>query len=107
MKEPRYIEALYALAGKNCIGGNADGPISEITFVEDYTPPTEANIQTKLTELQAEYDAQAYSRNRQADYPDWGTQLNKIYDDGVTKWKSEMVDPVKAKWPKDNSGPVE
>ena len=27
-------------------------------------------------------------------------------DDGLTKWKSEMVDPVKAKWPKDNSGPV-
>ena len=61
----------------------------------------------KKKRLQAEYDAQAYSRNRQADYPDWGTQLNKIYDDGITKWKSEMVDPVKAKWPKDNSGPVE
>ena len=48
-----------------------------------------------------------YAENRRAEYPDWGTQLNKIYDDGVTKWKSEMVDPVKAKWPKDNSGPVE
>ena len=55
---------------------------------------------------EAEYDAQAYARNRQQDYPDMGSQLNKIYDDGVTKWKSEMVDPVKAKWPKDNSGPV-
>ena len=47
-----------------------------------------------------------YARNRQEEYPDWGSQLNKIYDDGVTKWKSEMVDPVKTKWPKDNSGPV-
>ena len=45
--------------------------------------------------------------NRRNEYPDWQTQLNKIYDDGVTKWKSEMVDPIKAKWPKDNSGPVE
>ena len=63
-------------------------------------------VNTKKAELQAEYDAQEYARNRQAEYPDWGTQLNKIYDDGVTKWKSEMVDPVKAKWPKDNSGPV-
>jgi len=44
--------------------------------------------------------------NRRNEYPDWQTQLNKIYDDGLTKWKSEMVDPVKAKWPKDNSGPV-
>tara|TARA_B100001250_G_scaffold354744_1_gene328776 strand:- start:1420 stop:1719 length:300 start_codon:yes stop_codon:yes gene_type:complete len=56
-------------------------------------------------ELQAEYDAQAYARNRQAEYPDWGSQLNKIFDDGLTKWKSEMVQPVKDKWPKDNSGP--
>ena len=69
------------------------------------TKPTESEIDAEKKRLQAEYDAQAYSRNRQADYPDWGTQLNKIYDDGITKWKSEMVDPVKAKWPKDNSGP--
>ena len=71
------------------------------------TKPTESEIDAEIKRLQAEYDAQAYARNRQADYPDWGTQLNKIYDDGVTKWKSEMVDPVTAKWPKDNSGPVE
>ena len=69
------------------------------------TQPTQSEIDAELVKLRAEYDAQAYARNRQADYPDWGTQLNKIYDDGLTKWKSEMVDPVKAKWPKDNSGP--
>jgi len=50
--------------------------------------------------LKAEYDALEYARNRQADYPDWETQLNKIYDDGLTKWKAEMVDPIKAKYPK-------
>jgi len=50
--------------------------------------------------LKAEYDAEEYSRNRKAEYPDWGTQLNKIYDDGIAKWKTEMVDPVKAKYPK-------
>ena len=55
--------------------------------------------------LKVEWDAQAYARNRQAEYPDWGSQLNKIFDDGLTKWKSEMVQPVKDKWPKDNSGP--
>ena len=66
----------------------------------------ESAITTEEDRLQGEYDAQAYARNRKEEYPDWGTQLNKIYDDGVTKWKSEMVDPVKAKWPKDNSGPV-
>ena len=71
----------------------------------DITKPTEAEVDAKIAEMQSELDAQEYARNRQAEYPDWGTQLNKIYDDGLTKWKSEMVDPVKAKWPKDNSGP--
>jgi hypothetical protein len=72
----------------------------------DIPKPTEAEVDAKLAEMQAEYDAQAYARQRQAEYPDMGSQLNKIYDDGLTKWKAEMVDPVKAKWPKDNSGPV-
>ena len=67
----------------------------------------ESKIATEVDRLEAEYNTQAYSRNRSKEYPDWSVQLNKIYDDGVTKWKSEMVDPVKAKWPKDNSGPVE
>ena len=69
------------------------------------TPTSKSDIEAEVSRIETEYDAQAYARNRQADYPDWGTQLNKIYDDGLTKWKSEMVDPVKAKWPKDNSGP--
>jgi hypothetical protein len=62
---------------------------------------------TRALALQTEYTNLQYARNRQADYPDMGEQLNKIYDDGLTKWKTEMVDPVKVKWPKDNSGPVE
>ena len=62
--------------------------------------PTNEAIQAKIAELQAEYDAQEYARNRKAEYPDMGSQLNKIYDDGLTKWKSEMVDPIKAKYPK-------
>lgn len=68
--------------------------------------PTQAEIDAEIIRLQEEWDLQSYSRNRQSEYPDWGVQLNKIYDDGLTKWKSEMVDPIKAKWPKDNSGPV-
>ena len=50
--------------------------------------------------LEAEWTAQAYARQRQAEYPDWGSQLNKIYDDGIDAWKTDMVDPIKAKYPK-------
>jgi hypothetical protein len=67
--------------------------------------PTQAEIDAEVTRQQAEYNTLEYARNRKEEYPDMGDQLNKIYDDGATKWKAEMVDPVKAKWPKDNSGP--
>ena len=96
-------EAFSSLLPNGGWGLKGDTPI----YFEDVAfKPTEAEIDAEVIRLQAEYDAQAYARNRQAEYPDWGSQLNKIYDDGVTKWKSEMVDPIKAKWPKDNSGPV-
>ena len=60
----------------------------------------EDEVIAEVARLQAEFDALEYARKRKAEYPDWGTQLNKIYDDGITKWKAEMVDPIKAKYPK-------
>ena len=84
---------------------DTDGKTILVWKSPDVEEPSQADIDAKIVELEAEWTAQSYSRNRKAEYPDWGSQLNKIYDDGVTKWKSEMVDPVKAKWPKDNSGP--
>ena len=61
---------------------------------------TKEEIDAEVTRLQAEYDAQAYARNREAEYPPWNEQLDKIFHDGVAKWKSEMVQPVKDKYPK-------
>jgi len=61
---------------------------------------TESELTAEISRLEAEWDSQEYARKRKAEYPDWGTQLNKIYDDGLAKWKSEMVDPIKAKYPK-------
>ncbi len=57
-------------------------------------------VQTKVDELQAEYDAKEYQRKRASEYPSWQKQLEKIYDDGIDAWKTEMVDPIKAKYPK-------
>ena len=33
-------------------------------------------------------------------YPNWQTQLDYIYHNGIDKWKTDIVDPVKAKYPK-------
>lgn len=66
----------------------------------DSNKPTEAEIAIKLDELQGEYDAQAYARNRASEYPSTGDQLDYIYHNGVAKWKTDMIDPVKTKYPK-------
>jgi len=41
-----------------------------------------------------------YAMPRKKEYPHWSVQLNKIYDDGIDAWKTDMVDPIKAKYPK-------
>ena len=101
MKKIFDVDAIKELVGGS-ITRQAGGIIK---YGDGQTPPSQADIDAKVISMQAEYDALAYARARQAEYPDYGTQLNKIYDDGLTKWKSEMVDPIKTKWPKDNSGP--
>ena len=51
-----------------------------------------------MASLKIEYDATQYQRDRQ--YPSIGDQLDKIYHEGIDAWKADMVDPVKAKYPK-------
>ena len=49
---------------------------------------------------QAEIDKEYYRHQRAYEYPDWGTQLDYIYHNGIDKWKTDMVDPIKNKYPK-------
>ena len=59
-----------------------------------------AKVDAETIRLQAEYDAQAYARSRQAEYPPLAEQLDHIYHNGVASWKANMVKPVKDKYPK-------
>jgi hypothetical protein len=58
----------------------------EIEWFEGTAEISKADIQTKMNELQAEYDAQDYARKRKAEYPD-------IYNyiDGVVKDDQEQI----------------
>ena len=51
-------------------------------------------------ELNALPENQEYYGLRRRAYPPWQEQLAYIYDNGVDKWKTDVVDPVKAKYPK-------
>jgi len=49
---------------------------------------------------QETWAAEAYKFNRSKEYPNVGIQLDYIYHNGIDKWKTDIVDPVKAKYPK-------
>jgi len=48
----------------------------------------------------ADKQANAYKRNRRKEYPPIEDQLDYIYHNGLTKWKADMITPVKTKYPK-------
>ena len=56
--------------------------------------------QTLVNAARVELDKLNYQRQRADEYPDWGTQLDYIYHNGLDKWKTDIVDPVKTKYPK-------
>ncbi len=66
----------------------------------EQSQPTEAEIDAEVIRLQAEYDAQEYARNRKTEYPPMADQLDYIFHNGVDKWKEDIVQPVKDKYPK-------
>jgi hypothetical protein len=65
------------------------------------TKPTDAEIDAEVTRLQAEYDAKAYQRSRQPEYPDIGDQLDDLFKAGA--FSDDMTAKIKAvkdKYPK-------
>lgn len=62
--------------------------------------PTETEVNAEIARLEAEYDAKKYQRNRVKEYPAISEQLDYIYHNGIDAWKTDMIDPVKAKYPK-------
>ena len=76
---------------------------------ETQTKPTEQEILDKQTELQSEYDAKEYQRNRAVEYPAIGEQLDKLWHsiDADETLKTQFSDfyntikTVKDKYPKE------
>ena len=57
-------------------------------------------VQSDINAARIELDKLKYQLQRKDEYPDWGTQLDYIYHNGIDKWKTDIVDPVKKKYPK-------
>ena len=74
--------------------------INQITWHNGTTPISKADIEAKMVEVQADYDAKQYQRDRV--YPSIQEQLDMQYWDsvnGTTTWK-DAVAKVKADNPK-------
>jgi len=71
-----------------------------IEWLEGTTPISKADIQTKMDELQAEYDAQEYARKRKSEYPTIEELVVALYDtDDKAAIEAKRAE-VKAKYPK-------
>ena len=83
----------------NLVGGamSSDG---DITYHDGQTPPTEEEINTELSRIQAEYDAQEYARNRAAEYPSIAELTIALYDTDDKAAIETKRAAVKAKYPK-------
>ena len=57
-------------------------------------------VQSNIDAARIELDKLKYQLQRKAEYPDWGTQFDYIYHNGIEKWKTDIVDPVTKKYPK-------
>ena len=56
--------------------------------------------QNLVDAARVELDKLLYIDDRAKEYPSWKYQLDFIYHNGIDKWKTDIVDPVKAKYPK-------
>jgi len=95
------IKAILKIDPNAQVSVNADD-INQITWLNGTTPISVSDIQAKMVELQAEYDANQYQRDRATAYPSIQEQLDMQYWDnvnGTTNWE-DAIAKVKTDNPK-------
>ena len=92
------ISAIIAINPKAEVSVNGED-YNQITWHNDTTPISEADIKAKQAELQTDYDNKEYQRKRAAEYPSIKDQLDDIYHNGIDAWKA-TIKTTKDKYPK-------
>ena len=108
IKRTGTIDAILAINpdAKITISTPNDGSAETIDW-GDTTEISKADIDAKKAELETEWTAQEYARNRAAEYPSIDELTVALYDEDDKKAIEAKRAAIKKKWPKDNSGPVE
>jgi hypothetical protein len=95
------IEAILKLNPTAQVSVSADD-INQITWENGTLPISKELILSKVAELQAEYEAKQYQRDRQKQYPSIADQLDMLYWDkvnGTENWLNS-IESVKNRFPK-------
>ena len=70
-------------------------------FDSEQTEPTSEELAAEVVRLRAEYDAAQYQRQRLAEYPPIGDQLDALFHAGVFPAEmAALIQAVKDKYPK-------
>tara|TARA_B100001093_G_scaffold499575_1_gene548969 strand:- start:30 stop:332 length:303 start_codon:yes stop_codon:yes gene_type:complete len=79
-----------------------DGDNNAGAFDKDNNKITldQSKVDAARVTLDAEATANVYQEERKRAYPSIREQLDYIYHNGLDKWKTDIVDPVKTKYPK-------
>ena len=91
------MEAVDAIAEEQ--GAEWSMRNGEITEWTKGNKPTDEEIQAKMDSQAADYIKNEYQRKRQREFASLEDQLDYIYHNGIAKWKSDMIKPVKDKYP--------
>jgi hypothetical protein len=82
-------KAILAINPSAEVSVNAED-FEQITWLNGTTPISKSDIEAKQAELQADYDAKHYQRDRAAEYPAIEDQLDDIYHNGIDGWKATI-----------------
>jgi len=81
------------------VGGDS---LNEIIWENGTTPIPKADIEAKMVEVQAEYDAEQWKRDRQAEYPSIQDCIHALLDGGETLENLQTLrQTIKNKYPKE------
>jgi hypothetical protein len=95
------IEAILKINPNAKVSVNADD-INQITWHDGTTPISKADIEAKIVEVRAEYDAEEWKRNRQAEYPKIENCIHALLDGGETLENLQTLrQTIKTKYPKE------
>ena len=94
------IQAILKINPKAEVSVSGDD-INTITWENGTTPISKADIEAKMVEVQADYDAEEWKRNRQIEYPSIDDCIHALLDGGdtLTELQAKRT-ATKTKYPK-------